>query len=289
MMTFRSPSSERKRRNHSLQAISYSRDRIIPELCQATRPLKIKSLLDGRLPGSAPGLALRITEPPQDMTSISQVPFPLYHGSSSHYLAHFEPGSPPAKWPYKSAALKLLRDAWTILRARGVDPEWWVERVLDQSSGHANWQHGALYVTPSKSSAVRYSGGGAVYGGELLTFCRRAIDQLRALDREVTRRLLKEAQSVVGFLDGGGWPLLVELSDVNVGDLSPERASNDVTEKLKELADLDEKMREMVGQQTNFRLRPGASVVTRVFRLEIENPQDPLTPFSLEQICRFPS
>ena len=114
------------------------------------------------------------------MTSISQVPFPLYHGSSSHHLAHFEPASPPAQWPYKSAALKLLRDVWTILRARGVDPEWWVERVLDQSSGHANWQHGALYVTPSKLSAVRYSGGGAVYGGELLTW-------LPARNRPTTR------------------------------------------------------------------------------------------------------
>ena len=99
---------------------------------------------------------------------------------------------------------------------------------------------------------------------------------------------MREAQSVVGFLDGGGWPLLVELSDINVGDLSPERASDDVTEELKTLADLDKRMREIVSQQTNFRLRPGAGVVTRVFRLEIENPQDPLTPFSLEQMCVSP-
>ena len=76
------------------------------------------------------------------------VPFPLFHGTSSHYLFAFRPGYTPKPWPYKDVALKLLTDAWDVLSVRrheisdevgnrlGWDPNygaipWYVKKVVN--------------------------------------------------------------------------------------------------------------------------------------------------------------
>ena len=82
----------------------------------------------------------------------AHVPFALYHGSSSHYLKHFRLGRPPSHWPYARHALKLHRQVWTELKLLGHAPDWRRERISAQASEHTNWQHGQLYVTPSKIS-----------------------------------------------------------------------------------------------------------------------------------------
>ena len=155
---------------------------------------------------------------------------------------------------------------------------------MAQDSGHANWQHGQLYVTPSKKSAVRYAGGGAAHGGELLKSCRDAIDQLSGLNPARAAELLRGAQDIGRFLEEIGLPILVELGKVPVSGLSPERPSDDVNAQLAELADFDEEMRELMGQQTNFRLAPDCGVVARVFELSIDDLGDPLLKFQLREI-----
>ena len=100
------------------------------------------------------------------------VPFPLFHGSSNHYLSSFKLGSTPVAWSHKDTALRLLREVWDDLdRLRdqvATDAQeklhwdithgrvpWFVQRVIDQSSSFSsNWQHGELYLTPSKRTAV---------------------------------------------------------------------------------------------------------------------------------------
>ena len=54
--------------------------------------------------------------------------------------------------------------------------------------------------------------------------------------------------------------------------------------QLAELADFDDKMRELMGQQTNFRLAPGCGVVVGVFELSIDALGDPLSKFQLREI-----
>lgn len=211
------------------------------------------------------------------------ISFPLFHGTSSHYLTVFKPGTVPTDWSYKGVTLGLLRDVWAALRDLGREPEWWVERILEQHSGYANWQHGELYVTPSKLSAVRYAGGGAVYGGELLTLCRSALDELVELDRERAKHLVRNAEGLARFLNGAGLPILVEFANVRVCDISMERESDDVRTALSLLD--SELMLETLGQQTNFRLIPGRCTVSRVFELEITDIKDPLTSFGLRPIC----
>jgi hypothetical protein len=128
----------------------------------------------------------------------------------------------------------------------GCEPELWEELALKQVSGHSNWQHGELYVTPSKGTARRYADYGAVYGGELLTLCRCAVDKLAELDRERAESLMRDAESIAGFLKGAGSPILVEFVDVSVCGLLPERDSDSVLDELKALSRLgDERMREL--------------------------------------------
>ena len=224
------------------------------------------------------------------MDSDSQiVPFPLFHGTSSHYLAAFKPGASLADWPHKDVALSLFRDAWAALQALGCEPKKpWVRHALNQASGHSNWQHGELYVTPSKGTARMYADGGAIYGGELLTFCRCAVDRLAELDRERAESLMRDAESIAGFLKGAGSPILVEFVDVSVCSLSPERSSDNVLDTLSHLEALsrsgDECMREIIEQQTNFRLAPRGGTVGRVFEVESRDSNDPVSPFNLKPI-----
>lgn len=212
------------------------------------------------------------------------VPFALYHGSSTHYLEHFRLGRPPSPWPYARSALELYRQAWAQLKLLGQAPDWWQEKILVQDSGHANWQHGQLYVTPSKISAVRYAGGGAAHGGELMQSCRDALDELAKLDPGRTTELLRGASGIGRFLEETGRPVLVEFGKVPVSGLSPERSSDDVNAQLTQLIESDEKMREIMGQQTNFRLAPSRGVVVRVFEVLVDDLSDPLSKFQLREI-----
>ena len=139
-------------------------------------------------------------------------------------------------------------------------------------------------MTPSKASAVRYADGGAAHGGELLQSCRNALDEFAKLDPGRTTELLRGAGDIARFLKETGLPILVELENVPVAELLPERPSDDVSAQLAELLNFDEKMRELMGQQTNFRLAPGCGVVTRVFAVSIDNPGDPVSKFQLREI-----
>lgn len=206
------------------------------------------------------------------------VRFPLYHGSSSLHLENFIPGEAPRPFEHHDAAIRLFREAWAALADLGRSPEWWIQRMLEQSSQHSNWRHGTLYVSPSTLSAVRYASSGARCGGELLTMCADALASLRGLVG-VRAQQLEDAFSELGrFLKGVGEPILVELGELTAGDLTTKVEGKDVSQML-QLLDGDEKRRHVIGQQVNFAVQPNCGVVLRVSRLEVERPGDPLTLF----------
>ena len=163
-------------------------------------------------------------------------------------------------------------------------PEWWEEKILNQESGQANWQHGQLYVTPSRGSAVRYAGYNAAYGGELLTSCMSAIDELAKYDPDTAERLVNKCDGICGFLREDGSPILIEFSNVEVCCLSPEIQSNDVRNVLSELEKMDERMREIMGQQSNFILAPNGGTVAGVYDLSIEDVNSPTSPFECHPV-----
>ena len=139
-------------------------------------------------------------------------------------------------------------------------------------------------MTPSKASAVRYASGGAAHGGELLQSCRDVLDELARRDRSRATELLHGARTVGCFLRETGRPILIEFRDVQVSGLSPERPSDNASAQLAALANMDDRMRELDGQQTNFRLAPGCGVVGRVFELSIDDPGNPVSKFQLREI-----
>jgi hypothetical protein len=211
------------------------------------------------------------------------VPFPLYHGTSSHYRDLFRPGTTPSSWAHTEAALALIRGAWAELKSLGIEPDPYARAVLAQRSDHMNWQHGELFVTPSQSSAVRYAGTGAAYGGELMMFCKDALERLRQADASRALRV-PGVELLSRFLEGGGTPLLIEITNVRAADLLPEIAGKNVADALSGLARLNDKMRDLMGQQTNFRLKTNYSVVSRVFAVDIEEPDDPVSNYRLSEL-----
>lgn len=240
------------------------------------------------------------------------VGFPLFHGTSSHYLAAFKPGKAPALWPHKEVALRLLTDAWDVLSVRRHEVPvsvrenlfwnvtydempWMVRNVIEQASRHSNWQHGDLYVTPSKLTAVNYACGGARHGGELLTFCKRAIEALVILDPKAADELMQGAESLGSLLRGTEHPpILVEFDSIRVDDLSTEATNEDVRSELASLQHMEEvlgsreRALETLGQQTNFRLASGCGIVKRIFEVHVEDADQhqPLDPFNLMEIPR---
>jgi hypothetical protein len=130
--------------------------------------------------------------------------FPLYHGTSSHYLDAFQIGKTPSPWLHKDAAIKLLRNTCIEMKRHGQEPGSILQRVLDQASGQGNWRHGALYATPSKYTAGKYARSNCEYGGELLTFCGRALQTLQEFDIERSRALIEAVPSISSFLRGEG-------------------------------------------------------------------------------------
>jgi hypothetical protein len=211
------------------------------------------------------------------------ISFPLYHGTSSHYLDAFRVGRAPAGWPYKESAIGLLRETWKALRSHGIEPEWWVNRALAQESKHANWQHGELYVTPSKCAAVRYAGAAGPFGGELMMFCDAALDRLEQVDPGNAAEL-RGRSSLSHLLDGNGLPILVEIGNVFPSDLSSENAARNVTEDLSTLEKQTDELRELIGQQINFRLARNCGVVSTVSSVDIQEPDSPTSKYCIVRI-----
>ena len=127
----------------------------------------------------------------------------------------------------------------------------------------------------------------------MLTFCKTAVESLRELNQTSADCLIQGAKNVAGFLKGTNSPaLLVEYSDVKVADLSPERPRDDVLKALCSLVNedmrralgSDELVREIMGQQTNFRLADGCGLVKNVFEVSVEDIDNPTSAFSLKEI-----
>ncbi len=214
------------------------------------------------------------------------IPFPLYHGSSSHYLFEFKLGAKVGLWPHKVAALNLLRETTSELKGRGAELDYGIELALNQESERSNWQHGGLYVTPSKRTAVKYAATGASCGGELLEMCRRNVNQLRTMAPAAAENASAKYPALQPLLAGTGTPILLEFEGLSASSLLPEIPERDVNYDLAFLEKAGELTREEgVGQQLNFRVEVGHGVVSRVYRVILEDPSDRLGAFQLNDIA----
>jgi len=192
----------------------------------------------------------------------------LFHGTSSHYLASFPAGGAISPWSHKNEALALYRQVWQRLRIAGIEPTQSEQGALEERD---LWQHGELFVSPSKIAATRYAKYGAANGGELLTRSVLVLERLTDIDAAAVQAIRLRFKSLERYLAGGGYPLLVEFTGVQMEGLVPERIGDTMQSLLSYLEnarhlgsdDFDEDC-----QQINFRLRPDAGVVARIQRID---------------------
>lgn len=202
------------------------------------------------------------------------IDFPFYHGGSSHYRHLLEIGSPIRPWPHKDDALELMRSVWAELRKRGREPDWYHTRMMEQHSGHANWQHGETYVSAARTKAAGYAASNGEHGGELLNECALALAALERMDPSSAAGLRDRHPSLAPMLAGGGAPLLVRIEGVEAVDLQLEVQSGAETRidrdaALAEIAAAGSSpgLMAVIGSIYGFRLRPGAGIVAAVEEL----------------------
>lgn len=201
------------------------------------------------------------------------IDFPFFHGGSSHYRHLLSIGEPIRSWPHKDAALGLMRAVWSELRALGRQPEWYQDRMMEQHSGHANWQHGETYVTASRTAASRYAASNGEHGGELLNECALALDILERMDPRIAGDLRDRHADLAPMLAGGGAPLLIRIEGIGIEDLQLELQGNTAIERpledtVAEIGSFKDNpaLMDAIGA-IGFRLRPRAGVVAAIEEL----------------------
>lgn len=206
-----------------------------------------------------------------DPRPVHNIPFPLYHGTSSHFRDLFEVGGTTRPWPHVQDAISLLRATWAQLQGFGIEPGWYQANILRQSTGPSNWQHGELYAAAGETAAVSYARSGAAFGGEILTQCAEALKQLKAMDPASAAGLWAQYPALGRFLAGGGTPLLVIVEDVPVSALSNEAGEGSVDEQVREvegyLSEMEGNLLQVYLHDYQFRVRAGYGTVREIVDL----------------------
>lgn len=191
-------------------------------------------------------------------------PLPLFHGTSSLFLADIASHGLGAKNPLTDLQLfdfvqelnPLVNEYLSNTDLFKTHSAYWPNMVSQANSG-MNFQHGETYVTPVLISAIRYAATNR-YGSELLTYALEFLQKLLELDLPAVRRdLYGRYPEIFHLLDLSPAPLLVRANEVQRADLVNEKGGPpDQT-----LAFIDETLRErpemarVLFQQFNFRLR----------------------------------
>lgn len=213
------------------------------------------------------------------------IPFPLYHGTSSHYLDNFKVGKPVTSSPYYDQSIALLNDVIVSLEKNGEYTEKYIDDICKQNiNSGTNFQHGEIYLTPSIATAVRYAGSNAYFGGELLTTCQECLDRLQVINQKDFESFDERVKEILPLTNGSGQPVLIEFKNISLGHLVSESNDENIEYEISELLDYDEKMRNIIGQQMNFRLKKNCGIVSNIYKLDIENPGNTLTNFKTHKL-----
>lgn len=192
------------------------------------------------------------------------LPIPLYHGTSTIFvdgIIKFGLGghNQLVEWKvFELAAIlhPLVRD---ILSA---ESDWMVKAqsfgwMVEQRTGHVNFQHGDTYLSPNSGTAVRYAAN-KKYGSEFLTYI---LDFLQELLRRnipgIADDLYRKYPQIFNLLDVSCAPLLVKVDNATIDELVAESGDdasetfNHILTTLREQPD----MAMVLLQQSNFRLK----------------------------------
>ncbi len=199
----------------------------------------------------------------KDLTYNGRLLVPLYHGTSTVFVDGISQyglaGTNPVKdWNLLCLAREVLALCETHLR----DSHLYTVRsgsfakMANQETGSWNWQHGDTYMSPAKSTAIRYAIGKR-FGSELLTY---TIDFLEELYRRevpgVADELYRRYPKVFGIMEACPSPILIEASNIAIRSLRSEHGT-DPSSNLKHMVDViinGDEDKDLLLQQANFRL-----------------------------------
>ena len=199
----------------------------------------------------------------QNIIQKGRLLIPLYHGTSTVFVNGISQHGLGGRNPVKDWNLLCLAgEVLALSKAHLQDTPLYKARseafakMTKQETGIWNWQHGDTYLSPAKSTAIRYAIGKR-FGSELLTY---TVDFLEELYRRevpgVKDDLFRRYPDVFGIMEACPSPILIEASNIPIKSLQSEDGSNpdsNFNHMNDVLLDGDDS-KELLLQQTNFRL-----------------------------------
>ena len=190
-----------------------------------------------------------------------EVPFPVYHGTSTIFLPSiFEAGlggrNPVAECRGVQCLDRLVNIADVAFQN---SDEWSVDRIgLDLmrrqtiTGANMNFRHGGAYVTPAETTAVGYALSNEV-GSELLSECIKLYRRIATQVASEVLTLRDEFRQVFDLSLGIGKPVLIRIIDLPRASIQTEQAG-DANVPIDELLNLEPGIRAIAAQQSNFEL-----------------------------------
>ena len=209
------------------------------------------------------------------MTDHDRMAVPLYHGTSKLFLPSIQSGGLGAQDPNVTFRTREMLDELASAREWNwhEDPDLLaVRNIVDQrvTSGGFNFRHGSTYLSPSKTTAVRYALDNR-FGSELLstTFCM--FERLKAYDLRKAHEIIEKYPELLKLHEMPHQPLLVEALDVPIRNLRSEDGK-DPTHTLSMLRENADGPHRVIWQQLNFELTAPHSVIWQQLNFELTAP-----------------
>lgn len=218
----------------------------------------------------------------------------LYHGTSTVFLESILKNglgglNPVKEWNLINLSKEVFRLSEIHLKETELflRSSYSFKKMTEQSkAGSFNWQHGDTYLSPSKQTASSYAIN-KKYGSELLSYTLEFLKELIKLKLDEIKKLQYEYRKVFSLLNINPAPLLIEVSNIPTSILVDEKGEdpqsnlNEVTELLK----MENSIRELYLQQTNFRLtKPIKKPNLKVWLINPLTPNQLLHKFKLYEI-----
>lgn len=202
---------------------------------------------------------------------ISGFDFPLFHGTSSIFLEGIRTrGLGGTNIIRDWGVYEFVAELSQLIDETCADLDGYTfERIAMQVTGNSNFQHGDVYLSPSRGVAARYAATNR-YGSEIISEAMLRVERMR--DHDGVRELLQRFPDISSLVDITPTPVLVTLDAAYKYRYSTEhgeRADALIDELCAAFRDQPE-MFAVVYQQHNLRL---ADVVPfeelRLDRLEV--------------------
>jgi len=194
---------------------------------------------------------------------MARLEFPLYHGTSTLFLEsiarHGIGGWDPIKeWRVLECLHRLIpiaekhrQRSTEIMKLLGT-----IEPMAKQLNAALNFQHGSVYVSPSRFTAVRYATG-KKKGSELISYTAMMLEELARYDlKEVNQGLYQEFPQIFRLLNIDAAPVLIQLDGLEAASLLSEKGEAP-DGNLAHIYGLQKRMPdswERISQQLNFRM-----------------------------------